>query len=83
VILQKKNAVDVRHLASGKISTYYVTDLKMFVGDADKAYKLAILNYDQYQVNKITAHRGVSLLRSTMYFLVHYKDGNTLWMPWP
>jgi hypothetical protein len=82
VILQTKNDVEVRHLASGKISTYYVEDLKMFVGNADNAYKLAILDFDQYQVNKLTAHRGDSLLCSTMYFLVHYEYGDTLWMPW-
>jgi hypothetical protein len=44
IILQKKNDVEVRHLASGKISTYYVEDLKMIIGNADTAYKLDILD---------------------------------------
>jgi hypothetical protein len=82
VTAQTKNDVSITHLATGKCSVAYVSDLKAFFGDRDSARALAAVDADQYLVNSITAYRGDPLQRSTMYFFVHYSDGDLLWMPW-
>ena len=82
VLQHVKNDVEVRHMATNKISTVYVGDLKAFYGSASDAKQLASVDADQYLIDVVSAYRGDPLQRSEMYFYVEYTDGDKLWIPW-
>jgi hypothetical protein len=82
VLSHDKNDVTVRHLASNKTSVLFVSDLKAFFGSREEARKLASIDADQYLVSAVTAYRGDSSERASMYFHVEYADGDKLWVPW-
>lgn len=52
--------------------------LKPFFGTRDDAWKLAMLDQDQYAIDRITAHRGDPLARTTMEFEAVFKDGSVV-----
>ena len=52
--------------------------LKPFFGTRDDAWKWAMLDQDQYAIDRITAHRGDPLARTTMEFEVVFKDGSVV-----
>jgi hypothetical protein len=82
VLYHDKNDVTVRHLASNKTSVLFVSNLKAFFGSREEARKLASIDADQYLVSAVTANRGDSSERASMYFHVEYADGDKLWVPW-
>ena len=82
VLKQVKNDVEVRHMATNKISTLFVGDLKAFFGSPSDAKKLASVDADQYLVDRVSAYRGDPLQRAGMYFFVEYADEDKLWTPW-
>jgi hypothetical protein len=82
VASQTKNDVSLIHMATGKTSIAFVGDLKAFFGDRVAASALASVDADQYLVDRLSAYRGDPLQRSSMYFYVHYSDGDLLWMLW-
>ena len=82
VLVQTKNDVQVRHVATHKIYTFYVGDLKAFFGSASDARNLAAVDADQYLVHSVLAYRGDPLQRAGMYFLVRFLDEDKLWVPW-
>jgi hypothetical protein len=82
VLQQKKNDVEVRHMSTAKISTFFVSDLRAFFGSRSEARALASIDADQYVIRRLTAYRGDPLLRTSMYFLVEYADNDILWLPW-
>ena len=82
VLQHVKNDVEVRHLATHKISEVFVGDLKAFFGSLADGKRLASVDADQFIVSSVDAYRGNPLERSSMYFHVTYSDGDKLWMPW-
>jgi len=82
VLAQTKNDVEAQHMATGAIRSIYVADLKAFFGSHDEARQLASVDADQFLVTQISAYRGDPFIRSSMYFLVEYADGDILWIPW-
>lgn len=82
VIKQEKNDVDCRHCALGKISTFHVENLKLFIGDASEAFKIAMADADQYEVDVFLAYRGDPMKRKQMQFLVRFRDSSEVWLPW-
>jgi hypothetical protein len=54
----------------------------MFHGDADEAYKAAMLDNDQFVVDRIIAYRGDPDQRTTMEFEVRFADGTVVWKTW-
>jgi hypothetical protein len=80
VMQQKGNDVECRHLASGAIVAKHVSRLKVFHGSQEDAKKLACLDYEQHEVEAVTAHCGDPLKRSTMEFEILFRDGEIQWL---
>lgn len=82
VIQQRYNSVQCRHLATGLISDFHVTTLKIFHGDYQTAYDLALRDSDQFVIDKILGYKGDPMVRTSMSFLVRFADGDVVWRTW-
>jgi hypothetical protein len=82
VLIQKKNDVDARHVNLGVTKSFYVEDLKIFHGSKEEAQKAALHDQDQYEVDQLLAYRGDPHTRTTMQFLVRFKDQSEVWLSW-
>jgi hypothetical protein len=81
VLSQSKNDVTCKHLVTGVVKVFHVTSLKIFHGDRQAAYELALRDQDQHVVEKFLAYRGDPLLRTSMEFLVKFAAGDEIWLP--
>lgn len=77
-----KADIECKHLVSGAIQTFHASRLKPFWGSAEDAYKVALLDQDQYVIDDILAYRGDPHERTTMEFEVAFADGTVVWLPW-
>jgi hypothetical protein len=82
VLVQRKNDVSCRHCALGHVKEFFVSDLKLFVGSADEARQMAMLDADQFLVDRFLAYKGDPARRIEMEFLVRFADGSEVWLPW-
>ncbi len=82
VISQHKNDVQCRHLAVKTVHTFHVERLKIFTGRREEAERVALLDHDQYQVDRILYYRGNPMIRTTMEFFIRYADGDERWVTW-
>jgi len=82
VVFQEKNVVHCRNLIQGDIKIFHVTRLKPFIGTKDEAFQLALRDNDQFEVDKIIAHRGDPKTRTTMEFEIRFMDGSCKWLPY-
>ncbi len=82
VQMQYANDVTVTHMSTGKNYVFHVTELKLFVGDKDSAKLAADKDAKQYSVTQISAYNGNVMKASTLYFQIHYTDGDVLWVPY-
>ena len=82
VIRQRNNDVECRHLVGDFITTLHVSRLKLFHGSQDDAYKMALLDNDQFVVKQVVAYRGEPQTRTTMEFQVEFEAGAIMWLPW-
>ena len=80
VIQQKRNDVTCRHLVTGVVKVFHVVTLKIFHGDRDTAYEMALRDDDQHVVKQIRAYRGDPMTRTTMQFLTEFADGDVVWL---
>ena len=60
----------------------HMSSLKPFFGTKEEAYRVAMLDYDQYEITEVLAYRGDPEKRTTMDFLVHFSDGSKIWLPY-
>jgi hypothetical protein len=67
---------------SRKRYTFFVSDLRVFVGDEAAASAAALLDDDQFPIDSILAYKGDPEVRTTMDFLVLFQDGSKLWLPY-
>jgi hypothetical protein len=81
VLSHTKNDVSCRHLASGRVQDFDVSDLNIFAATRDESIELAIADIDHYEVKAIVRARGDPLTRTTMEFFVQFMDGSELWIP--
>ena len=79
---QYKNDVDCQHLATGQVVRVSVSDVKLFPGDSDAAYKMALRDQDQHVIDEILYYRGDREVRSTMVFTVRFQDGDVREVPY-
>jgi hypothetical protein len=79
---QYANDVTVTHMSTGKTYVFHVTELKLFIGDEISAKSTADKDARQYSVLHITAYNGNVMKVSTLYFQIHYSDGDILWIPY-
>jgi hypothetical protein len=82
VISHIGNDIQVRNIITGEIKTFHVDMVKVFHGNRDQAYQMAMIDTEQYEVDYIITYRGDPSVRSTTEFLVKYKDGDELWVPY-
>ena len=82
VLVQRKNDVSCRHCATGQVKEFFVGDLKLFVGTEEDALKMAMLDADQFVVDKFLAYKGDPMSRMSMEFQVKFVDGSIVWLPW-
>ena len=82
VLSQVKNDVQVRNLVYDSIHTFFVEDLKLFHGTLDQAVDAARRDTDQFAIESVVMYRGDPLQRTTTSFLVHFADGDKVWLPW-
>jgi hypothetical protein len=54
----------------------------LFVGTDEDALKIAMLDADQFLVDKFLAYKGDPMSRMSMEFLVRFADSTTVWLPW-
>eukprot|EP01035_Chromulina_nebulosa_P023434 gene23434-30373_t len=81
VIQQTKDEVECRHLCMGFIKFLLVERLKRFIGNYEEAYRLALEDADQFNVERILAWKGDPDKRTTMEFEVLFSDGEVVWKP--
>lgn len=75
------NHVEVRSLIYDSIKSIDVKDLKpFFVSSRDEAKLCAEYDEEQYGVERVLSHRGNPELRTTMEFLVLFKDASEVWL---
>ena len=79
---QYKNDVDCQHLATGQMVRVSVSDVKLFPGDRDTAYKMALRDHEQHVIDKILYYKGDRDVRSTMTFTVRFQDGDVREVPY-
>ena len=82
VIVQRNNDVECKHIIMGSVHAFHVTRLKMFYGTYDDAKRVAMLDHDQYTIDRILAYRGDPNKRSTMEFEIAFQDGSINWLPY-
>ena len=82
MIQQYKNDVECRHLVMGNVKVLHVTRLKLFLGTRDEAYKVALLDADQFVIHKIHYWRGDPAKRSEMFFYTEFTDGDKVLLPY-
>ena len=82
VMSQVKNDVTCKHLVQASVHTFHVSELKIFHGTREAAYDAALRDFNQFEIDKFLAYRGEPLTRTTMDFLIRYKDGTEMWIPW-
>ncbi len=82
VISHIGNDIQCKNLITGEIKTFHVDMVKIFHGNSDQAYHMAMIDTEQYEVDYIKSYRGDPTVRSTTEFLVRYKDGDELWLPY-
>lgn len=79
VINQRKNDVECKHIIMGDIKVLHVSRLKIFHGSMEEAKKIAMLDNDQYTIDKFLAYRGDPETRTTMEFEIKFQDGSIVW----
>jgi hypothetical protein len=51
-------------------------------GSLERAVDAASRDTDQYAIEFVLMYRGDPLQRTTTSFLVHFADGDKVWLPW-
>ncbi len=82
VVQHVNNAVTCKHLVIGFVETFDVASLVIFPTDYQTAYQAALRDYDQYEIDTFLGHRGNPAKRTTMEFLIRFKDNETKWVSW-
>ena len=76
VISQTKNDVLMRHLCMKTEHVQHLTRLKPFFGSKAEAEKLAMLDYNQFDISSINYYTGNPHVRTSMQFNVTFKYGD-------
>jgi RNase H-like domain found in reverse transcriptase/Chromo (CHRromatin Organisation MOdifier) domain len=85
VIKQNKNDVSCRHIITQKPHILHADRLTPFIGDASCAQQVALLDNDEYIVEKILRHTGDFKRLGSLRFLVRwlsYTSADDSWEPW-
>ena len=78
-----KNDISCVHLADPTIAKeFHVSEVALWVGTELEAEEAARWDSDVYVVTKVLGHRGNIYVKTHMEFLLEYKDGEKVWMPY-
>jgi len=77
-----QNDVTVQHPHKNNLEVLHVKDLKLFLGSNEEAIETALIDMDQYFIDKIIDYKGDPSKRTTLSFLVSFKGFETPeWLP--
>ena len=79
VLKQTNNDVTYKSLVTGAIKTCDVSDMALFSGSREDAYRLALTDQNQVVITSIDAWRGNPDTRTSTKFLTTFEDGSQLW----
>ena len=79
---QYKNDIDCQHLVTGQIVRVDVRDVKLYPGDEETGYKMALRDHDQHNVESILFYKGDRQKRSSMTFTIKFQDGDIKEVPY-
>ena len=82
VIEQVGNVVHCEHLALRFKKEFHVETVKIFYGNREAAYDLAMIDGDQHLVDRILGWRGDPEKRTTMEIDVLFADGDRVILTW-
>ena len=82
VIKQYKNDVDCQHLVTHQIVKVDVQDLKLYPGDEEMGFKMALRDHDQHEIDTILYYKGDRERRSSLTFTIRYRDGDVREVPY-
>ena len=83
VIKHIKNDVHCKDIITGRSDLIFdVSTLKPFIGTADQAFKIAMIDNNQFVIDTIISYRGDPDKRTYMEFLVQFADGAQIWLPY-
>ena len=82
VIHQYRNDVRCKHIVLGHFKEFHVERLKIFHGTLEQAKKIAMLDNDQYVIEKFLSYRGDPAKRSTVEFFIQFADDSKVWLPY-
>ena len=82
VVSTYKADITCTHIVMRFEVVFHMSWLKPFFGTHDEAFRIALVDYNQYEVRKIVAYRGDPEKRSTMDFLVLFSDDSQVWIPY-
>ena len=76
------NDIDCQHLVTGQIARVDVQDVKLYLGDEEQAYRMALRDHDQHEIESILYYTGDREKRSTMVFTIRFRDGDVRDVPY-
>jgi hypothetical protein len=78
------NSADIqcKHLVTGAIGVYHMDKLKPCFSTREEAYKAAMVDFNQFEVDKILSFKGDPEMRSSMEFKVQFADGSVSSLPY-
>ena len=82
VKVQYKNDIDCQHLVTGQVVRVDVQDVKLYPGNEETAYQMALRDHDQHEIDSILFYHGDRERRSTMIFTIRFKDGDVREVPY-
>ena len=82
VVSTYKADVICTHLVMRFDVTLHMSWLKPFFGSKEEAFRIAMIDYRQFSLDKVVAYRGDPEKRTTMDFRVLFSDQSLLWMPY-
>ena len=77
-----KADITMTHVVTGDTKVVHMEHLKpFFAASPEDGYRAALVDYDQYLIDRIVAWKGDPESRSTMFFKVLFADGDEVWLP--
>ena len=76
VLKVNSNDYTVKHVTQGIQAEFHVSMLKPYFGTLEMAKRAALLDYEQFVVEKILYYTGDPGIRTSLEFYVRYSDGD-------
>jgi hypothetical protein len=80
VISINENAIEVKHLAYGNITSIHIEELSIFAGTEEEAHELAFLDADHFYIMAIVEYLGNVTEPDSLFFKVLYKDNDVAYI---